>query len=269
MTDSTQSKAPDDFSLVLGGPLYQFYLRSRLARPPLGLLAWRILVIAAIVWLPLLVLALVAGQAVGGGLKVPFLQDIEVHVRYLLVLPLLITAELVVHKKIRPVVGQFFERGVIPPEERARFESAVASAMRLRNSVAAEVLLLVFVFTVGHCLWTGQLSASGATWYATVADSRRQFSPAGYWYGFVSIPIFQLLLFRWYFRLFIWARFLWQVSRLDLQLKPAHPDRAGGEFWMGSDEPDCRDARPWHRVFADDFQQQAHASAPPAANGTA
>ena len=26
----------------------------------------------------------------------------------------------------------------------------------------------------------------------------------------------------------IWARFLWQVSRIDLQLIPTHPDRAGG-----------------------------------------
>ena len=27
----------------------------------------------------------------------------------------------------------------------------------------------------------------------------------------------------------------------------------GGEFWMGSDEPDFRDARPWHRVYVDGF----------------
>ena len=33
------------------------------------------------------------------------------------------------------------------------------------------------------------------------------------WFGYVSLPIFQFLLFRWYFRLAIWARFLWQVSR--------------------------------------------------------
>lgn len=27
----------------------------------------------------------------------------------------------------------------------------------------------------------------------------------------------------------------------------------GGEFWMGSDEPDFGDARPWHRVYVDGF----------------
>jgi hypothetical protein len=40
--------------------------------------------------------------------------------------------------------------------------------------------------------------------------------------------MFQFVLVRWYFRLFIWARFLWQVSRIELSLVPVHPDRLGG-----------------------------------------
>jgi hypothetical protein len=51
---------------------------------------------------------------------------------------------------------------------------------------------------------------------------------AGWWLGAVSLPLFQLLLLRWYFRLFVWTRFLWQVSRIDLKLLPTHPDRCGG-----------------------------------------
>jgi hypothetical protein len=48
------------------------------------------------------------------------------------------------------------------------------------------------------------------------------------WYAYVSLPLFQFLLLRWYFRIFIWMRFLWQVSRIDLSLLPMHPDRFGG-----------------------------------------
>jgi hypothetical protein len=44
----------------------------------------------------------------------------------------------------------------------------------------------------------------------------------------VSLPVFQFLLIRWYFRIFMWARFLWQVSRIELRLVPTHPDRLGG-----------------------------------------
>jgi hypothetical protein len=56
----------------------------------------------------------------------------------------------------------------------------------------------------------------------------RQLHPAGWWYFLVSLPVFQFLLLRWYFRLFIWARFLWHVSRIDLTYAPMHPDRLGG-----------------------------------------
>ena len=67
-----------------------------------------------------------------------------------------------------------------------------------------------------------------ATWYATPSAGGSKLSLAGMWYGYVSLPIFQFLLMRWYFRLFIWARFLWQVSRIELSLVPTHPDRVGG-----------------------------------------
>ena len=51
---------------------------------------------------------------------------------------------------------------------------------------------------------------------------------AGWWLGCVSLPFVQFILLRWYFRLLIWTRFLWQVSRIDLRLVAIHPDRAGG-----------------------------------------
>ena len=60
-------------------------------------------------------------------------------------------------------------------------------------------------------------------------------SPAGIWYAYVSLPLFQFLVVRWYFRLFIWARFLWQVSQIPLRLLPTHADRLGGlSFVAGS-----------------------------------
>ena len=138
---------PTDFSLVLGGPLYQLYRRTKLAGPAFELLYRRIIGISLIAWLPLLPLTLLAGGGVSG-VDVPFLFDLDAHARFLLMLPLLIAAELIVHQRIRPVVLQFFERGIIAPEHRPRFDCVVASAMRLRNSVILEVLLIVFVFSL-------------------------------------------------------------------------------------------------------------------------
>jgi hypothetical protein len=50
---------------------------------------------------------------------------------------------------------------------------------------------------------------------------------------FISIPILQFILLRWYVRFFIWFRFLWQVSKIELNLIPTHPDRAAGLGFLG------------------------------------
>jgi hypothetical protein len=219
----------EDFSLVLGGPLFQLLHRAHLTDDALKLVRQRIIIITLVVWVPLLVLSVLEGKVLGGSAAVPFLLDVEVHVRFLVALPLLIGAELVVHQRMRPLVKQFLERHLIPESAMGQFNAAVASAFRLRNSVLAEVLLIVFVYVVGvQIVWRHYVALDTFTWYATPSVGGSKLSIAGIWYGYVSLPIFQFLLCRWYFRLFIWTRLLWQVSRIDLRLVPAHPDRVGG-----------------------------------------
>ena len=229
MFDDDISPGRQDFSLVLGGPLFQLLRRTHLAGDALELLRQRILLIPLLAWLPLLVLSLIEGEALGGRSAVPFLLDIEVHVRFLVALPLLIVAELVVHQRMRFVVRQFLERNLIPQNALPRFEEAIASAFRMRNSVLAEVLLIAFVYVVGILLiWRHYLALSTDTWYAVPTAEGLKLSITGAWYGYVSLPIYQFLLVRWYYRIFIWTRFLWQVSRIELSLIPTHPDRVGG-----------------------------------------
>jgi hypothetical protein len=219
---------PPDFSLVLGGPLYQLWRQTQLAGDALELLYRRVVVLALLVWLPLLLLSFAEGHAWGESVKLPFLYDIEMHVRLLLAMPILIFAELFVHQRMSPVVGQFLARGLIPDAARAKFDAAITSAMRLRNSVKAELLLLALVYVVGvGFVWRTQ-ALHVASWYAVAVDGKFQPTLAGWWLGCVSLPVFQFLLLRWYFRLFIWTRFLWQVSRIKLQFIPTHPDRCGG-----------------------------------------
>lgn len=157
------------------------------------------------------------------------LPAIDEHLRLLVALPLLIVAELIAHRRMRMVVRQFLGLGLIPDAARARFDSAVASAMRLRNSGAAELLLIALVYGMGVLyVWRNYVALNGSSWYGAVLAGELHPSLAGWWLGCVSLPIFQFLLLRWYFRLFIWARFLWQVSDIDLRLLPTHPDRCGG-----------------------------------------
>ena len=218
-----------DFSLVLGGPLFQLLRRAHLSGDALELLGQRILVISLFAWLPLLVLSALEGQSLGGKTGVPFLLDVELHIRFLVALPLFIIAELIVHRRMRFVEKQFHERKMIPESALPRFDRALASAFRLRDSVPAEVLLIGIVYAVGiQLIWRQYIAINTATWYGAPTAEGLKLSITGMWYVYVSLPLFQFLIIRWYFRLFIWMRFLWQVSRIDLSLVPTHPDRVGG-----------------------------------------
>ena len=158
---------------MLGGPLYQVLRRTHLVGDALQLLRRRLVVLTFLAWVPLLVLSIVEGHAWGTSVVLPFIADIELHVRFLVAMPLLILAELIVHQRMRPVVLQFLERGLIPESERAKFDAAIAEAMRLRNSVWAEGLLLAFVYVVGvGLLWRTQIALPVSSWHGAPVRRR-------------------------------------------------------------------------------------------------
>ena len=220
-----------DFSLVLGGPVYQLLGKTHLGGDHLELLYRRLLVITSITWLPLLLLATI-GPLAGSAGRLSFLRDVEVHARFLVALPILIAAELLVHARLTPIVRRFIDLRIILPADLPRFNRAVKAAVRLRNSVPLEIALLACVYIFGLWLWSDRVVLGTATWYAR-AGGRWELTPAGFWYVFVSIPIAQFVLLRWYMRFFIWYRFLWQVSRINLNLIASHPDRCGGMGFLG------------------------------------
>jgi hypothetical protein len=231
------SAAPDDrsgknfkeFSLVLGGLLFRLVRGPRLIEEPFRRMYIRIVAVALLAWLPLLVLSFIERHGLGGNVAVPFLLDIDVHVRFLVAMPLLLIAERTVHARMRPMGDQFLERNLIPENALARFNAAFASAMRLRNSVLVQILIIAAVYVFGVLiLWRHYLVLETATWYGRPTGNGTALSLAGIWYAYVSLPLFQFLLLCWYFRVLIWARFLWQVSRIELVLIPTHPDRVGG-----------------------------------------
>ena len=73
--DSIATEAAD-FSLVLGGPLFQLWRRSRLVGNALELLHRRIIAFVVVAWVPLLLLSIVERHAWGGSGALPFLYDL-------------------------------------------------------------------------------------------------------------------------------------------------------------------------------------------------
>jgi hypothetical protein len=140
-----------------------------------------------------------------------------------------------VHQRIRVTVRQFIDRGIITPENRARFEEIIASTMRLRNSTAIEITILVGSVTLGYFIWREAMTLHVGTWYVAAGpDGAERLTLAGWWYAFISLNVFRFVLFRWYFRLALWYILLWRVARLPLRLNPLHPDRSGGLGFLGN-----------------------------------
>jgi hypothetical protein len=224
-----EPRRPPDFDLVSGGPLFELWRRARLSDRELHLLHRRALATAALTWLPLLVLSFIEGRAWGSGDPIGFLQDLEVHARMLVAVPCFMLTEVWAHRELPPIVRRFVLDGLIRPAERPRFDAAIESATRWRNSAVVEMLLIAFVYAIGVAVvWRTQFALDVSTWYATTDGGQLRPTLAGRWMAFVSMPVFLFLLLRWCFRLLIWTRFLWQVSRLDLDLEAAHPDGMAG-----------------------------------------
>jgi hypothetical protein len=230
MTIPQDERSPDDFNLVSGGPSSRIAERLGLAGAAARRRLLKIAVLLLITWLPLLLLTLLSGHAFGDRVAVTFLNDPEVHARLLFVLPLLELARMVVALSLSVQARHLREMGVVPEKEWPRFDAARANALALRDSPQAEaaILALAYVLAVIFRIFMG-VSEGSSSWDRTESA----ITPAGWWHMLVSLPILYFFLLRWIWIFGVWAQFLCRVSRLDLELTPTHPDRAGGLGFLG------------------------------------
>ena len=194
----------------------------------------RALLLGVIAWVPLVLLSAVEGLALGSDPRQSMLLDIAAHARYLIALPLLVIAEAICLPGLASIARHFGEMGLIPSAGRAQYENLLESTRRLLASPWTDLGILLLAY--GATLGLGQsLYPQGvSSWVAPVSGVRHHLSLAGWWRALVSQPLYLVLLIGWLWRVVLWARFLLGVSRLNLQLIPAHPDLAGGLGFTGT-----------------------------------
>ena len=115
-----------DFTVVDHGP-FDKVVRPR--RP----LVLRAVILALSAWVPLLILSLLNREDTGA--RVTFFHDIAVHVRFLLVIPLLILAEAPIGQRTRTVAQTFLRSGLVRPADRGRYgcDGSLTSATPARH----------------------------------------------------------------------------------------------------------------------------------------
>lgn len=186
----------------------------------------RALLVMLVGWVPLLVLAAYQSLVLGELSTSAFLSDIAVACRSLIAAPLLVLAEWLALPRLSAIASHFRTAGLVSTADDAGFAAAWASTLRLRDSIMADVGLIAIAYAMTVALISEVPLSLYPEWHLRAGGDA--YSPAGWWHALVSLPLLFVLLLTWLWRLIVWGRFLFLMSRLDLRLVPAHPDRTAG-----------------------------------------
>jgi hypothetical protein len=204
----------------------------------------RALIGVMVAWVPLFVFTIVQSVFLDRAELGSLATDFGVHARYLVAVPLFILAEHHCAPMLNQIVAEFVNTGLVTEAERARFDEEVARGRRRLGSPVAEAAVVVLSYgfvalavssITGGMVTPWQVESLAPAlaidqmpaWHLT-GGFLAVFSPAGWWHVLVSLPLLLMLFLGWIWRLLMWTWLLWRISRLKLQLVPAHPDRMAG-----------------------------------------
>jgi hypothetical protein len=211
------------FSLVVGGPFYRMLLRARLVKEAGADITRRVIFLVLLTWPPLLVLALASGTAYGSSVKIPLLRDFSAYGRFLVGIPLLLLAEIVIDPWLQRVMATFASSGIVREVSMPAYRKLLETTERRRDSGLAELLLALialfpFFLLEGSVLHLQEWGSSGiSSWHTSASGG---LSPAGWWFALVSTPVIRFLLFRWLWRYALWSVFALQNLKTRSRFNP-------------------------------------------------
>jgi hypothetical protein len=198
----------------------------------------RIAVFVSLTWLPLFILSAIAGALTGGKPQLPFLFDPGPYGKYFFAIPVIVVADRIIDRLLATVVHYFETSGLLPNEARGRFRGALLELGRRRDSVWAELALILLALIISFSVLLGfsdmSVGKDVSSWAWRITGEGKRVTIAGWWYLLVSAPLLQFLIYRWFWRFVIWIGFLYRVSRIRLALHATHSDLAGGLGILGS-----------------------------------
>src|SRR5215471_16370046 len=138
--------AQTDSELFDGGPPVRLQRSLGLIKPDNPRIIYRAVLAGVIAWLPLVVLTVAQDSAWWGERVRAVLLDLAIPARFLIAAPLLIIAESFCIPELGSIVRHFLDAGLVPQSDSHRFEAAISSTRRLRDSGTVEVITLVLTY---------------------------------------------------------------------------------------------------------------------------
>ncbi|MFH0351147.1 MAG: hypothetical protein ACHBMF_04325 [Chromatiales bacterium] len=177
------------------------------------------LLFAAIAWLPPALLSLAQGlawsESLGGR---TFFLDFSAYTRFIIAIVMFVVMERVAEKRIAALIRQFTDAGLVPPEERSRFITALQLADQRSSSALAEAIILGVAYVASASGGFRSMSLLQVSWLGSLVDGYVRFSPAGWWILLVRVPLFWFLLLLWLWRFVVWTRLLQDLAKVKLRL---------------------------------------------------
>lgn len=227
--DSKTSADYNGFSLINGGLTYS--LTSIIRKKSKAEKGSRntAIALAIITWLPLCLLALYYGTLDDDDTTISFFEDFVVHVRFLIVVPFLVLIENSVNKTFVEYIKN--TDNIIPNIQQQDYNKMVDHLKKITTSYLPEIIVLI-VYLTALFMNPDLLASEDAHRNYMTYTGTNTLNIAG-WYNFlISIPIFLLLMFRWFYRWVIWFYSIIKISNFNIYVDPLHADKMAGLSYL-------------------------------------
>lgn len=218
----------DGVSLVTGGLIYNLITFIFKTKDPVKNRRQRAFLFALIAWLPLCILILFSGDGLAVSDELGYLKNFEIHIRFLFAVPFLIFIEKIVDNSFIGYIKTSY--GLTDNKEQSQFNLLIKKIDKLSNMYFPEVLILIIIYTMIFIRWNDPSLFDASEDY--LYDEDGTFSAAGMYLLFVSMPIFQLLLFRWIWRWVIWMYSLIKISKFTFYIDAMNIDQKAGLTYL-------------------------------------
>jgi len=184
---------------------------------------------SAVTWFPLMLLSIFEGNLIDENVDINFLEDFLTHIRFLLVVPFLVMIERVVDNSLDNYVNSTHR--IIEEKEEIKFGAITKRLQNLSDAFLPEVIFILIIGLIIFTNWSS-LEFSQSKWNLRREELGSDFSIAGIYYLFISIPIYELLLIRWFWRWCIWTYSVFKFSRLNYNIESTHADKMAGMEYL-------------------------------------
>jgi hypothetical protein len=204
-------------------------LRSRHAAD----IAGRCLFVAGVTWLPMAVLALIQHLYSRTIDARNFFADYAAYAQFLIALPLFVVGERIVSRSTREAAETFVDSGVLEPADLPLADAAHREVARLARSRAAEWSCVVLAYALAAATILPERWAPAMhTWHMGAGDAGIRtilgLTLPGAWALVVALPLLNYWWIRIGWKVIVWTRYLYRISRPRLVLVASHPDQTGG-----------------------------------------